>query len=233
MGNLDTKVVWFNKMSGKDNQGNLERFVDIEKTAKSVTGLNKDENNALLVAASYKIGKYSVGLENLYVKDYTNTFEQKANASFDLGKKVNVAEQFLVYSSKNDSIDSKVFGLKAGVGLTPNIYLSVAYNNVGDTKVVRTFGGDPLFTSMTFANAYGDSNVDAVKLTGTYSVDTKHTLSLNAGKYKGDNKDTKAVDLSASCEMYKGQTISTVLGYTNTKKDPNNYNVRVTYHYSF
>jgi len=86
---------------------------------------------------------------------------------------------------------------------------------------------------MTFANAYGDSNVDAVKLTGTYSVDTKHTLSLNAGKYKGDNKDTKAVDLSASCEMYKGQIISTVLGYTNTKKDSNNYNVRVTYHYSF
>ena len=232
------KGAWINRMSGQDNTIALDRFKTIESIAKNLNPTINDESNGLFFG---KIGynfkdSVNIAIEDLYVDNYTNTILEEVGVNvsnlFGFSLPVYVGQQYINYSSEDDSIDSDVWGVEAKVKATDKVEVFAAYNNIGDTAIPGfAYGADPLYTSMETANAYGDSNVDSFKIGGLVSC-TKGNVEIAYGNFSGDTIDIDAYELVAQYDISQAFKVKGVVSYTDDGIDETT-GFRVVTGYSF
>jgi len=236
---LSVKAAWINRMAGADNGLSVSEFKNIEDIAKGYNpGINDDSDGAFFGKIAYNYNNVAtINVQDLYVDNYTNTFlgEAKIKVS-DIAKMdmpLSSGFQYMKYSSEDDSIDSDVYGLNFGFKPSEKITGFIAYNNIGDTGIPGfAYGADPLYTSMQIMTAYGDSNVDAVKVSGKYNVSDTYNLELGYGYFNGDNLDVNAFEVTSNYNVTKDIKIRSVLGYLDSDQD-NQFVGKALLSYSF
>ena len=219
-GPFNSKFAWINKMSGRDNLGIIDSFRKVEDIAKDYTGLNKDTNGAFFGRISYSNGLYDGSIQDLYVDNYSNSF--LGEIGYKAMPNLKVSGQVLRNTSKNHFMNTTALGLKATWSVNPELSAELAYNHVGKRSINGfLFGADPLYTSGTFANAYNDNHVNAVRVSGTYKLNDKTDLNAGYLYSKGDFYKRKSGELGATYSMSKALKVKAVAGCVKENGDRN------------
>jgi len=231
---ITVSFAWIDKMSGQDNGLDNTDFMSVQDIAQGYNPAEgmKDSNGLYFAKLAYAYESLGdISLEALIVDKYATTYLQELNVKVMKG--LTLSQQYINYEAETSNVSADVLGLKAAYEVIKGVDIAFAYNKTNDSYATGfEYGADPLYTSMTFVNSYGLTDVDTFKVSSDIETGTTK-VTVAYANISARVADIDAYEIGASFDYNADIEVKGIYGYTDNSILDNQNNFRVVATYSF